>query len=221
MTIEEKAKAYDKALEIAKKNYDVAQDLCNGSQIGVECFKNTLTNIFPELGESKDEKIRKALIALLKFGLEDGSAVAPGFNETKEQALAWLEKQGEQKPAWSKEDEKMYIATIFALDQFMGNENKLDWLKSLKDRVQPQPKQEWGKEDIRNIENIDSVLFYDKDLPEDTCVRLRNWLKSLIPQKQWKPSKEQMEVLVWCMPLFIDPKSKAVLESLIKDLKKL
>ncbi len=98
MTIEEKAKAYDKALEIAKKNYDVAQDLCNGSQIGVECFKNTLTNIFPELGESKDEKIRKALIALLKFGLEDGSAVAPGFNETKEQALAWLEKQGEQKP---------------------------------------------------------------------------------------------------------------------------
>lgn len=45
--------------------------------------------------ESEDERIRKALIALLKFSLEDGSAIAPGFNETKEQALAWLEKQGE------------------------------------------------------------------------------------------------------------------------------
>lgn len=51
------------------------------------------------------------------------------------------------------------------------------------------------------------------------------WLKSLKGRVQhknhWKPSEEQMEVLVWCMPLFIDPKSKAVLESLIKDLKKL
>ena len=42
---------------------------------------------------TQDERIRKALIALLKFGLEDGSAIAPGFNETKEQALDWLEKQ--------------------------------------------------------------------------------------------------------------------------------
>ena len=34
MTQEEKAKAYDEALEIAKKNYVTAQDLCEGSQIG-------------------------------------------------------------------------------------------------------------------------------------------------------------------------------------------
>ena len=47
----------------------------------------------------------------------------------------------------------------------------------------------WSEEDIRNIQDIDSVLFYDKDLPEETCMRLRNWLKSL------KPNKDMVEAL--------------------------
>ena len=37
----------------------------------------------------------------------------------------------------------------------------------------------WSEEDERNMQNIDSVLFYDKVLPEDTCVKLRNFLKSI------------------------------------------
>lgn len=48
----------------------------------------------------------------------------------------------------------------------------------------------WSEEDIRNIDDIDSVLFYDKDLPEDTCVRLRNWLKSLKDRVQPQPMQE-------------------------------
>lgn len=97
MTQEEKAKRYNEALEIAKKNYITAQDLCEGSQIGVECFKNTLENIFPELKESENKRILKDIIALLHFGLTDGSSVAPGCMTTKEQAIAWLEKQCEDK----------------------------------------------------------------------------------------------------------------------------
>jgi len=38
---------------------------------------------------------------------------------------------------------------------------------------------EWSEEDERNMQNIDSVLFYDKTLPEDTCIKLRNFLKTL------------------------------------------
>lgn len=90
MTPEEKAQAYDKALRIAKKNYDTAQSLCDGSHIGVECFKNTLTNIFPELKEpeGEDEKIRKAIIdSLPKYGY------LPQTNIKVEEARAWLEKQ--------------------------------------------------------------------------------------------------------------------------------
>lgn len=42
---------------------------------------------------SDDERIRKDIIALIKFGLNDGSAVSPGSHTTKEEALAYLEKQ--------------------------------------------------------------------------------------------------------------------------------
>ena len=49
-------------------------------------------------------------------------------------------------------------------------------------------------EDVRNIQDIDSVLYYDKYLPEDTRIRLRNWLKSLEeriqPQLKQKWSEE-------------------------------
>ena len=49
--------------------------------------------IFPELKESEGEMIRKGIIALIEFGLDDKSAIAPGYNITKEEAIAWLEKQ--------------------------------------------------------------------------------------------------------------------------------
>ena len=55
--------------------------------------KYVLESLFPELKESEDEKIRKWLIDWAK-------AVnwSEQFTVTKEQVLAWLEKQGEQKP---------------------------------------------------------------------------------------------------------------------------
>lgn len=88
----EKAKRYDEALEIAKKNHVTAQDLCEDSQIGVECFKNTLESIFPELKGSEDERIRKELTEFLK-------SAAGGFLDTAIQCktfgkwVAWLKKQ--------------------------------------------------------------------------------------------------------------------------------
>ena len=92
LSIEEKAKHYDEALEIAKKNYDAAQDMCNGSQIGVECFKNTLTNIFPELKRLEDEKIRKALISILKSDFEKDTTIN-GISVSD--IIVWLKKQCE------------------------------------------------------------------------------------------------------------------------------
>lgn len=86
--MEDYEKAYKEALERAKKNYDTAQDLCESSQIGVECFKNTLTNIFPELKESGGEKIRKALIRFHKSTIDvDGIK--------GDDIIVWLEKQGQ------------------------------------------------------------------------------------------------------------------------------
>ena len=58
----------------------------------LENDENILDYIFPELKESEDEKIRKMLIAFVK----NDSIITS--NKNKQNALAWLEKQGEQKP---------------------------------------------------------------------------------------------------------------------------
>ena len=139
-----------------------------------------------------------------EFGyVEHGGTISPATKEQSDTLIKAMDDAGytfdfekkelkkiEQKSTeWSEEDESI-LQGIW--DEILANKHNskeyewkaydkfLDWLKSLKDRVQP--KQEWSEEDIRNIDVIDTVLFYDKDLPENTCVRLRNWLESLKPQ---------------------------------------
>lgn len=50
--------------------------------------------VFPELKENEDERIRKSLIEHIK-GITSWNYF---LGISKEQMLAWLEKQGEQKP---------------------------------------------------------------------------------------------------------------------------
>lgn len=92
MTQEEKAKRYDETLEIAKKNYITAQDLYKGSQIGVECFKNTLESIFPELKENKDEKIVRCLLNYFNHVRYNGLDLR---GTDIDEVIVWLEKQSE------------------------------------------------------------------------------------------------------------------------------
>jgi hypothetical protein len=85
-TIEQKAKAYDEALEKARQ-------LCGYPT--TKPFISDLQDLFPELKESEDEKIRKSLIHLVHlYGGEFGMIDA---NTSVEKAIAWLEKQNEQK----------------------------------------------------------------------------------------------------------------------------
>ena len=83
-TLEKRAKAYDEALDTAKKFYETV----NGDE------KELVEKIFPELKENTendDEKIRKALIE--HFACSH-SSMYPYKGFTKEQIIAWLEKQG-------------------------------------------------------------------------------------------------------------------------------
>lgn len=78
-------KAYQEALERAKNLHKDAIDM------GENIRAKQCEIIFPELKESEDEKIRKALIRFHKSTIDvDGIK--------GEDILAWLEKQGEQKP---------------------------------------------------------------------------------------------------------------------------
>jgi len=184
LTIEEKAKAYDEALERAKES------LKDGgiSQNSIDYIQS----IFPELKESEDEKIRKWIINEIKIkhhnldednvdfvdkaiawlenipytidhekreGFHIGYKAAlekQGESYTKKdiddayvEGMAFakneLEKQGEQKPAWSEEDEKEYKYVLKFIDNILNNcGNKkdyehckrcYDWLKSIKQKI--------------------------------------------------------------------------------------
>jgi len=86
MTQEEKAERYDEALKRTQKWYDANTN---------EGYRSIFKDIFPELEEikeSKDEKIRKALIK--SFEIHDLRAlIIPGFSA--KDVIAWLKKQGE------------------------------------------------------------------------------------------------------------------------------
>lgn len=89
MSIEEKAKAYDEALKYARFYYTD----------GDEDMKMMMKTCFPVLvEESEDEKIRKWCISHFKECIN----VIKDNDEYKEylsnKVIAWLEKQGEQKP---------------------------------------------------------------------------------------------------------------------------
>lgn len=77
-TIEEKAKAYDEAIEKTIKLYS----------------KDIAKTIFPELIESEDEKIRTTLKNALNHLSDNWYHVE---DLSKEEVIAWLEKQKEQK----------------------------------------------------------------------------------------------------------------------------
>ena len=94
-TIEEKAKAYDESLERAKEQLNGAKVFDYDNEQIAHDIRTTVYNIFPELKESEDEKIRKALISAINniCAGDEGLVTFNGFS--KEQVLAWLEKQGQ------------------------------------------------------------------------------------------------------------------------------
>ena len=80
----------------------------------------------PELREINEEEIRKDLIGGLMWqrdnlkseGPHDNNLILPGFCLTVGEHLAYLEKQKEQKPAWSDEDERMLKCCLIAINHY-------------------------------------------------------------------------------------------------------
>ena len=79
--------------------------------------KLAVEHAFPELRESEDERIRKALVWHLKA---DVDFVSNGV--TKAECIAYLEKQKEQKPAeWSEEDADILNCCISSIEEAKEN----------------------------------------------------------------------------------------------------
>ena len=195
-TIEEKAKAYEDALERASK-LRVQNPFDTVSQM--------MEHVFPELAESEDEKIRKWLIAIVNERCFPACSHCVD-QEIGKNAIAWLEKQGEQKPVeWSEEDTLMLEAAISFVEHSSfetigkGKRNTVVWLRTLKDRYISQPKQEWSEEDKVMLQRAIYYTNYYQTNYADTkeAEECMNWLKSLRPQPKQGWSKEDIEMIDW------------------------
>ena len=90
LSLEEKAKRYDEAIEKAEKWYNAP----NVDKIPT--FGNRIIeDIFPELYEPEDEEVRNEIIKLVKYYY--GATLGCKHTVSRDKMLTWLKKQGEQK----------------------------------------------------------------------------------------------------------------------------
>ena len=152
LTIEKKAQRYDEAIEVARK-------INSGEGVAAPSDWTTCEVIFPELKESKDEKIRKELIRAFKS--INTIKVWNGIERTD--ILAWLEQQGEQPTAWNEEDEDYTndLIKYFSQNERLKNtkEDIVFWLKSL--RMQNR----WKPSDAQ----MDSIACAVRKMKESAC----------------------------------------------------
>ena len=170
-------KAYKEALERARSYY-------NNEEVRVGMTPIELEEIFPELGESEDERIRKALVRFHKSTIDvDGIK--------GEEIVAWLEKQG-QETSW-----KPSKGQINALEHFVRSigesgyaspyDNNTKLLVSLlhdleKLEKQGEKKPTWSVEDKKRIDRICDFVWKNRKGDTDEIYQQEqdvNWLKSL------------------------------------------
>jgi hypothetical protein len=97
---------------------------------------------------------------------------------------------------WSDEDESNATFILDSLDGLLRycKKNKegayqskqikeaQEWIKTRLKSIKPQPETN-DEEYIRNLENLESIVYYDKFLPDDTRTKLGNFLRSLRTRK--------------------------------------
>lgn len=235
LSIKEKAKAYDKVRD----------------KIAIRFGSNVAKEIFSEYEESEDEKIRKSIIHLVKKSHEQGGYALHkdesekmldwlekqsknniGISEATKQKLednlnkaleketpeSWnkfLDEQAEQKPM---NEKSLYKAGY--LDGFEDG---------VRDAIIKEDEQKvaWSEEDEGMRINLIQGFEMMKDgASSDTVKALYDkkidWLESLRPQSQWKPSDEQIEILDMVLTNeSMDDNIARILRELREQLKKL
>ena len=170
---------YNNGLAYYYAGLDVNKELTLKSPHHMLAHFGELSGVFPATKEQRDILFQKMKEAGYEWNAEK--------KELKSRILAWSEKD-EKKTSLSDYDLSM-------IDNLVTDENcpldseYISWLKSLKDRVQHQPKQEWSEEDKLALKQAIYVCN------QNGYTAVEDWLKSLKPNN-WKPSEEQMEALV-------------------------
>ena len=163
LSIEQKARAYDEALERARKIHKYSSDLAEIKR---------MEYIFSELHESDDDKILEKLINLVKKSHEQGGYALHKWEA--DEMLAWLEKQGQKPAEWHREDEQNLNACLgYIPDEFLRR-----WLTDI--IYAKHDKSAWSEEDESMYVRTLGVLgkCYMGKLPTKVEEELK-WFKSL------------------------------------------
>lgn len=99
-------------------------------------------------------------------------------------------KKIKQNPIWHAEDEKNLNAVL----SFIKDEYLRRWLKDTIHKEYDKST-EWNEDDERLRKTSISFLKHYADKGYENAVECIDWLESIRPQKQWKPSEEQMIAL--------------------------
>ena len=165
MTQEEKAKAYDKALRQAKAAIDIAADK--------DLVRGVVKTIFPELKESRDEQIRKAIIKSLDMPFPEDNL--PGTDVTSKEAVDWLEKQNHDGKKWITPAELNRLLTLryeAGFDDGVRSEMKKQ--KEQKEQKPAEWSEDYREEDIQTrfafytYKDDPSVLYLSNVFVEET-----------------------------------------------------
>ena len=90
LSIKEKAKRYDEAIERANNLHKDAVEMENNMTT------KTCEIIFPELAESEDERMKRIISDILLVDNNEIREILDANNVLMQDIVAWLEKQGEQ-----------------------------------------------------------------------------------------------------------------------------
>ena len=197
-----------------KEKLELARDWYN-NQSTTKKEKVLLENLFPELKESEEERIRKEIIQFLQLP-------HPQFvgKRNQEKWIDWLEKQGEQKTVSKTEPIVEGLTTEFQkqvshlIASAMDKEHDYNWsyvkwaanalLNYAKHELEKQCEQKpaWSEEDdyILNLVGQFTSKGYKPHPKIPSLEFVQDWLKSLKERYTWKPSDEQMEALWNAIP---------------------
>lgn len=190
----EYGKYVDECLNEASKHFfsngEDAYSVADLFYAGVRCGKSW----FEKQAEQKSDSFCKEHC---KGYQETGKCFADGECKAKREA--------EQKSAWSEDDERMLHTIIADFKGFIRDNTStleshfnecIDWLKSIKNRVQPE--QEWSEDDEIGLGDALWAIKQARTIAKDendmgNLWYAEKWLKSLRPQNTWKPSDDEIE----------------------------
>ena len=154
---------YKKKLEKVKEVVETLNEVNDSTIARVTSLK--LQNIFPEVCESEDERIRTGLIngfkECLKISQYPKNAQKYWHNIKIEDILAWLEKQADKDKLIKELGKYKVKYTQDVLSQQLEKQS------------------EWSEEDEKNLNDLDVILFEYKNMPKENYWHIINWVKSL------------------------------------------